>query len=52
MKAQWYQKIYEEAQRGFKNTNPEYVHGSLLALGELLRNSGSFVVARFHPRER
>ena len=47
MKLQWYQKIYEEAQKGFKNGTPEYVHGSLIALGELLRNTGDFVTGKF-----
>ena len=45
---QWYYKIYGEAQKGFKNANnAESIHGSLLTIGELLVNSGDFMLARF-----
>lgn len=47
MKLQWYQKIYDEAQKGFKHSSPEHNHGSLIALGELLRNTGEFVTPKF-----
>ena len=44
---QWYYKIFGEAQKGFKLSTSESVHGSLLTIGELLRNSGEFMLARF-----
>ncbi len=47
MKMTWYQKTYDEAQKGFKNGTPEFVHGSLIALGELLRNTGDFIKVKF-----
>ncbi|KYQ91695.1 protein kinase [Tieghemostelium lacteum] len=48
LRLQWYQKIYDEAQKAFKqNGSPEAIHGSLIALGELLRNTGDFMVTKF-----
>eukprot|EP00026_Physarum_polycephalum_P000091 Phypoly_transcript_00091.p1 GENE.Phypoly_transcript_00091~~Phypoly_transcript_00091.p1 ORF type:complete len:2307 (+),score=451.47 Phypoly_transcript_00091:133-7053(+) len=47
MRLQWYQKIYEEAFRGFKSSSPDALHGSLITLGELLRNTGDFVSGKF-----
>lgn len=41
---QWSKKVYEEAQKGFApNSSQESIHGSLLILGELLRNTGEFM---------
>ena len=38
---QWYYRLFEETQRGLTRvTSLETVHGSLLALGELLRHTG------------
>ena len=38
---QWYYRLFEETQKGLKwGTSVEVVHGSLLALGELLRHTG------------
>lgn len=45
MKLQWYQKIYDESQKGFKHL--DHIHGSLIALGELLRNTGDFCTPKF-----
>eukprot|EP01113_Clastostelium_recurvatum_P006582 TRINITY_DN1298_c0_g1_i1.p1 TRINITY_DN1298_c0_g1~~TRINITY_DN1298_c0_g1_i1.p1 ORF type:complete len:2380 (+),score=927.36 TRINITY_DN1298_c0_g1_i1:62-7201(+) len=47
LRLQWYQKIFDEAQKGFKQPSPEWIHGSLIALGELLRNTGEFMHTRF-----
>jgi len=40
---EWFNSIYEESIRGLANSAQETVHGSLLALGELLENSGRFM---------
>ena len=39
----WYYRLFEETQRGLtRNPNSlEHIHGSLLALGELLRHTGA-----------
>ncbi|EGG15157.1 protein kinase [Cavenderia fasciculata] len=48
LRLQWYQKIYDESQKAFKqNGSPEALHGSLITLGELLRNTGDFMVNKF-----
>jgi len=40
---QWYYRLFEETQRGLTRvTSLETVHGSLLALGELLRHTGGW----------
>jgi len=48
---QWYQKIYDQAVKGLKHSNPaaEVIHGSLLALGELVRNTGQFMNDKYKP---
>eukprot|EP00002_Diphylleia_rotans_P028068 TRINITY_DN5657_c0_g1_i3.p1 TRINITY_DN5657_c0_g1~~TRINITY_DN5657_c0_g1_i3.p1 ORF type:complete len:1876 (-),score=390.71 TRINITY_DN5657_c0_g1_i3:1816-7443(-) len=46
-RAAWYRKIFEEAQRGIEKANVDSVHGSLLAIGELIRNSSDFMVSHF-----
>ncbi|KAI8925792.1 armadillo-type protein [Entophlyctis helioformis] len=43
LRRQWYRKIYEEAQRGVKSSSLETVHGSLLALREILLRTSKFV---------
>lgn len=41
-RVQWYYRLFEETQRGLTRvTSLETVHGSLLALGELLRHTGA-----------
>ena len=52
-RVQWYYRLFEETQRGLSwGTSVEVVHGSLLALGELLRHTGrplpSPHLAHFH----
>ena len=40
-RVQWYYRLFEEPQRGLTRApSVEAVHGSLLALGELLRHTG------------
>ena len=34
LRQQWYQKILEEAQKGFRGTNYDHIHGSLLVVGK------------------
>jgi hypothetical protein len=47
-RVQWYYRLFEETQRGLtRTTSVEAVHGSLLALGELLRHTGEFMLARY-----
>ncbi|EAL66546.1 protein kinase, Atypical group [Dictyostelium discoideum AX4] len=48
LRLQWYQKIYDEAQKSFKqNGSPESIHGSLITVSELLRNTGDFMLSKF-----
>eukprot|EP01133_Synstelium_polycarpum_P000171 gene171-204_t len=50
LRLQWYQKIYDESQKAFKQSGggtPEAIHGSLITLGELLRNTGDFMVNKY-----
>lgn len=47
-RVQWYYRLFEETQRGLTRVvSMETVHGSLLALGELLRHTGEFMLARY-----
>eukprot|EP00854_Cymbomonas_tetramitiformis_P013611 gene13611-16092_t len=47
-RVQWYYKLFEETQRGLgKGGSVERIHGSLLAIGELLRHTGEFMLARY-----
>ena len=40
-RVQWYHKLFESTQRGLAGAqSTEVVHGSMLALGELLRHTG------------
>lgn len=48
-RVQWYYRLFEETQKGLKwGTSVEVVHGSLLALGELLRHTGTHHVGSSH----
>ncbi|KAG8529931.1 uncharacterized protein KY384_005412 [Bacidia gigantensis] len=49
MRKQWFQKVYDDTQGNLKSTNPDYVHGGLLTLKELLLRGGMFM--RDHYRE-
>lgn len=41
-RVQWYYRLFEETQRGLTRApSLDAVHGSLLALGELLRHTGA-----------
>lgn len=41
-RVQWYYRLFESTQRGLaRNQSNEVVHGSMLALGELLRHTGA-----------
>jgi len=46
---QWYQRLYDQALASAKspNVSPEVLHGSLIALGELLRQSGPFMSDKY-----
>jgi FKBP12-rapamycin complex-associated protein len=46
---QWYQRIYDQALSSLKgpNVSQEVLHGSLIALGELLRQSGTFMSDKY-----
>jgi FKBP12-rapamycin complex-associated protein len=48
MGIQAYESIYEEAERGLKTQTVEWIHGSLLAIQELLQHSKTFMRSRFH----
>lgn len=43
-----YETIYQESEKGLKMQAVESVHGSLLAILELLQHSNTFMRARFH----
>lgn len=52
-RVQWYYKLFEQTMRGLHREqrsgaqpSPEAIHGSLLALGELLQHTGEFLLAR------
>ncbi|KAK9163538.1 hypothetical protein Syun_004440 [Stephania yunnanensis] len=47
-RVQWYYRMFEATQHGLgKNAPVHSIHGSLLAVGELLRNTGEFMMSRF-----
>ncbi|KAL8097331.1 hypothetical protein AgCh_030462 [Apium graveolens] len=44
----WYYRMFEATQDGLgKNAPVHSIHGSLLAVGELLRNTGEFMMSRY-----
>lgn len=52
-RVQWYYKLFEQTMRGMKRDHrtgalpsAESIHGSLLALAELLQHTGEFLLAR------
>jgi len=55
---QWYYKLFEQTMRGGLSRdhrsgvmpNADAIHGSLLALGELLQHTGEFLLARYGSR--
>lgn len=47
-RVQWYYSIFEQVQKGFKNPKQsDALHGSLIAVGELLRNTGEFMMVSY-----
>ncbi|XP_059447340.1 serine/threonine-protein kinase TOR isoform X3 [Corylus avellana] len=47
-RVQWYYRMFEATQNGLgKNAPVHSIHGSLLAVGELLRNTGEFMMSRY-----
>lgn len=47
-RVQWYYRMFEATQEGLgRNASVESIHGSLLAVGELLRNTGEFMMSRY-----
>ncbi|PWZ19658.1 hypothetical protein Zm00014a_018155 [Zea mays] len=47
-RVQWYYRMCEAAQVGLgRNASVHSIHGSLLAVGELLRNTGEFMMSRY-----
>lgn len=47
-RVQWYYRLFEETTRGLQERSaPAVIHGSLLAMGEMLRHTGEFMLARY-----
>ncbi|XP_041013717.1 serine/threonine-protein kinase TOR-like isoform X1 [Juglans microcarpa x Juglans regia] len=47
-RVQWYYRMFEATQDGLVRNAPVHsIHGSLLAVGELLRNTGEFMMSRY-----
>lgn len=47
-RVQWYYRMFEATQDGLARNSPVHsIHGSLLAVGELLRNTGEFMMSRY-----
>ncbi|KAM1650754.1 hypothetical protein ACFXTH_003293 [Malus domestica] len=47
-RVQWYYRMFEATQDGLgRNASIHSIHGSLLAVGELLRNTGEFMMSRY-----
>jgi FKBP12-rapamycin complex-associated protein len=44
---QWYRKIYDEAQKGFKSATNESIHGSLLILSQLLLKPQEYLLQKY-----
>ncbi len=42
-----YEALYEEAQNGIRNTNTDWIHGSILVLGEMMLLTGDFMHQHF-----
>ena len=48
-RVKWYYELFEETKRGARkgSSGADSVHGSLLVIGELLRHTGEFMLARY-----
>lgn len=44
---EWYCWIYDRIHEGFLQGSPEYIHGSMLCVIELLKHTGDFMIPRF-----
>lgn len=44
---QWFNRIQDQMSEGFRLAETGSIHGSLLVIGELLRNTGTFMHARY-----
>eukprot|EP01116_Phalansterium_solitarium_P018594 TRINITY_DN4988_c0_g1_i2.p1 TRINITY_DN4988_c0_g1~~TRINITY_DN4988_c0_g1_i2.p1 ORF type:complete len:2361 (-),score=824.80 TRINITY_DN4988_c0_g1_i2:390-7472(-) len=49
LRTHWYSKLFEEVQKGFKMGNVDALHASLLATGEMLRNTDGYLRERYEP---
>lgn len=47
VRVEWYHSILDEAMKGLRSRNIESIHGSILVIGELLRNTGNFMWGSF-----
>jgi len=47
VRVEWYYDVWEKTKNGLLKGKVEQVHGCLLVLGELLRNTGAFMQDRF-----
>jgi FKBP12-rapamycin complex-associated protein len=46
-KVSTYAALYEEAQNGIRNSNTDWIHGSILVLGEMMLLTGDYMQAHF-----
>lgn len=46
-RVEWYHDIWDKTEYGLQKGKVEQIHGCLLVLGELLRNTGAFMQERF-----
>lgn len=45
-----YEALYQEAQNGIRNSNADWIHGSILVLGEMMLLTGDFMQVHFKVR--
>ena len=43
LRHQWFSRVYDDALNGFKQPNPDIIHGSLLTIKELLLKGGMYM---------
>jgi FKBP12-rapamycin complex-associated protein len=46
LRSEWYSELFEQAKQGCKTNKMDDIHGSLLAVAELLKNAEDFMSAR------
>ena len=44
---QWFKRVHQEALAGLKSSNSDWIHASLLTIGELVSHCGSFLQPQF-----